>query len=341
MNIRAEELQAWIAAILAGCEVPDDEAAVAAAVLVDANLSGVDTHGVSRLRPYTDLLRNGHVNPRPRFSCEERAGVFVFDADRGLGQVAGRDAMGRAIEAAERRGTVTMTLSRIGHLGALGHFTAMAAEAGMVALLVQNGPPIMGLPGSLRPGIGNNPLAFSAPVPGRSPIVFDVATSEAAYGKVIEAARAGGTIPDGWALDREGQPTTDAKAALRGTLLPAGGHKGIGLAMLVELLAGSLTGMVPAQARPEGKGMPAYFGAFLLVANPELIVGRTAFDAHLSAWLDHYKGAGPDARYPGEGAAALRVERRRTGVPLGAELAADLAKLGQERGVPFPGRPPP
>ena len=316
--------------------VSPDAARIAGEVLTDANLSGVDTHGLSRLKPYLGLLGAGHVNAQPRFVVEEKSGALVFDADRGLGQVAGREAIRHAIERARSQAIVGMTIARVGHLGALGHFTAEAARAGMIALLVQNGPPIMGMPGSRRPAIGNNPLAFSAPVPGGPPIVFDVATSEAAYGKVIEAARAGRPVPDGWALDRDGRPTNDAAAALRGTLLPAGAHKGIGLSMLIEVLAGGLTGMVPRNVRPEGLGMPAYFGAFLLVANPDLLVGRAAFEAHLSDWLSHYKGAGDGIRYPGESSEALRQSRRRDGVPLGDELVAELRGVGTERGVPFP-----
>lgn len=332
----APDLAAWTARILEGVGVDPAHARTSGDVLVDANLAGIDTHGLARLKPYLGLIGAGHVNATPRHVWAEKAGAFTFDADRGLGQAAGRDVMTRAIEVARHRAIVGVTIARIGHLGALGHFTAMAADAGMVALLLQNGPPIMGPPGSRRPAIGNNPMAFSAPVAGGPPIVFDVATSEAAFGKVIEAARAGRPIPAGWALDPEGAPTTDASLAMRGTLLPAGAHKGIGLSMLIEVLAGGLTGMVPRNVRPEGQGMPAYFGAFLLVANPALLVGREAFDAHLQDWLSHYRGAGDGIRYPGEASAALRARRSREGVPIGEELLAELRAIGEAAGVPFP-----
>ena len=335
-TVPASALRDWVAAILRSIGVAPAGADTAATVLVDANLTGIDTHGVSRLGPYVGLLRGGHVNTSPGYTCEERSGAILFDADRGLGQAAGVAALDEAISRAATRAIIGMTISRIGHLGALGFFTGRAAEKGLVAVLLQNGPPIMGLPGSLRPAIGNNPFSFAAPVRGGPPLVFDVATSEAAFGKVIEAARAGRPIPDGWALDATGRPTLDAKAALRGTLLPAGGHKGIGMSMLIEVLAGGLTGMVPRQAKPEGSGMPAYFGAFLLLANPDLLLGRAAFDDHLADWMALYKGAAPGGRYPGERLATMRAERTANGVPLGPELVGELRGLGESCGMPFP-----
>ncbi len=313
--------------------MPKDDAAIAAEALTDANLAGIDTHGVSRLVSYVARLQTGQLNLTPGFRLEEAAGALVFDADRALGQVGGRAAIDIAFQRAQTQAIVGMTIQRIGHLGALGFFTERLAQAGMLALLVQNGPPRMGLPGSRAPAIGNNPLAFSAPVSGGPALTFDIAASEAAYGKIIEAARSGLPIPGNWALDQSGAPTTDAKAALDGILLPAGQHKGIGLAMLVECFAGSLTGMIPRNAITPGEAVPAYFGGFLLVVNPDLIIGRAAFDAHMADWIRVYRDAGTGFRYPGERLSTVRKNRRLNGIPLSLPLYDALRALGKRVGV--------
>jgi len=159
------------------------------------------------------------------------------------------------------------------------------------------------------------------------PIVFDVATSEVAYGKLIAARHKKQALPEGWALDRSGQPTTDPRAGMEGILLPSGGAKGIGLAMLIEVLAGSLTGTRPVFGEQ-------IFGAFLLVVDPA--AGHTGFAEHVAGWLATYAGSGPQARYPGQRAEAVRAERARSGIVLAGPLLATLQAIGAEAGLPLP-----
>jgi LDH2 family malate/lactate/ureidoglycolate dehydrogenase len=158
--------------------------------------------------------------------------------------------------------------------------------------------------------------------------VFDMSASQAAYGKVLAAAASGETLPEGWALDAEGQPTQDAKAAAAGMLVPAAGAKGIGLAMMVECLAGSLSGTRPVW----GGGL---FGGFVLVIRTSAAVDAQAFTADLQDWLAHYAASGPGNRYPGERAQALFEDQSRTGVPLGGALVGKLGEIGARAGVPF------
>jgi LDH2 family malate/lactate/ureidoglycolate dehydrogenase len=167
--------------------------------------------------------------------------------------------------------------------------------------------------------------------------VFDMAASGVARGNVLAAKREGRPIPEGWAIDEEGRPTTDADAALRGAMLPMAGHKGVGLAMMVECLAGSLSGAKPpATAGAKPGSAPSRVGAFVFVANPGLVTERSAFDAHVAGWIATYKKAsGAQGRYPGERAAETEKKRMAEGIPLGASVVAELKQVGELSGISF------
>jgi LDH2 family malate/lactate/ureidoglycolate dehydrogenase len=330
-------LAGWLARVFQACDLEAEAAALAARVLVRTNARGIDTHGIARTLVYVQKLRAGELNPRPDVRYEERHGVVHCHADAGLGQVVATQAVKHAVERAQGSGFVPMVLHDIGHLAALGMFALQAAEAGMIAFVAQSTPPIMALPGSRGASIGNNPLAFASPAPVGPPLVFDIAASGVARGNVLAAAREGREIPAGWAIDAEGNPTTDPKAALAGAMLPMAGHKGIGLAMMVECLAGSLSGARPASVTGATPGSaPAKVGAFLFVANPELVAGREAYGSHMAAWLSSYAAAsGPKGRYPGQRAARMEAERGRDGISLSAGVIAELRQAGELTGVSF------
>ncbi|KRA55727.1 Ldh family oxidoreductase [Devosia sp. Root635] len=326
LAIAPQALRDWALGVLVARGLPPEEAALVVDALVDTSLRGVDTHGIALLPNYVDLLEKGVTNPRPQVAITPHGALLKVDADRGLGQVVVTSILDQAVVMAGTFGSVTATIGQVGHLGALGYFARRATDAGMIALLLQNGPALMGLPGSTARAIGNNPIAFGIPAPGRPPVIFDVATSEAAYGKLIGASARNEPIPDGWAMDQQGRPTNDASAAMSGILLPSGGAKGIGLAMLVEALAGSLSG-----TRPAASGN--IFGAFLMVVDPS--AGHGGFADDLAQWLDHYAASGPDARYPGQRAQAVFDQRSRDGIPVAAGLHEKLVATGKTVGIPF------
>jgi LDH2 family malate/lactate/ureidoglycolate dehydrogenase len=326
-RVQSEPLSAWMTSMLAAAGLPGGDAALVAGALLDTSLHGVDTHGIALLPSYLSQLAKGATNPVPSVSIERHGAVLRVEADRGLGQVVVTRALDDALDLAGELGSVSAVISNVGHLGALGFFARRAAARGKIALVLQNGPPLMGLPGSTARAIGNNPIAFGAPVQDGAPLVFDFATSEVAYGKLLDAAERDEPIPGGWALDKSGAPTTDAKRSLDGILLPSGAAKGIGLAMMVEVLAGSLSGTRPSF----GAGI---FGAFLLVIDPAS--SGTVFGTHMTGWLQTYLGSGPDARYPGQTAAARYEERSRDGVPVSDALHEQFAALGNKAGIPFP-----
>jgi LDH2 family malate/lactate/ureidoglycolate dehydrogenase len=336
--VPAQALLAWMNDAFAACGVPRDHANMAASTLWRTSLRGVDTHGVARMPPYLDKLLSGETPARAVPHITRHAGgVLHVDAGGSLGQVAATLALREAMAQARHAAVVACSLHNCGHLSALGVLLLEAAEQGFVAYLCQKTSPVMSLPGANKRAIGNNPMAFAAPVKGQPPLVFDIATSVAAFGNITRALQEGRRdIPAGWAIDPHGQPTTDAQSAYEGALLPMAGHKGIGLAMMVECLAGSMAGelqpVIPAGPRGSGGGV----SAFLLVLNPELFAGRDAFDLSILSWVDHYlKATGTGARYPGLRQAECELERLAQGVPVPPGLLQALRASGEKVGRPF------
>ena len=329
----------WAATVLERAGVPQNDARITAEVLVRTDARGFRTHGLTRLRSYLDKLKSGEVATVARMTAEIRGSYGVVEANGALGQVAGIVAVDHAIRATETQPLVSVTLREAGHLGALGVLVLRAAEAGRVALMLQATPPIITMPGVGGPMIGNNPFAIAAPRTHGPPIVVDMACSVAARGNIVMAARSGAPIPEGWAVDENGVPTTDANAALKGSLLAFGGHKGLGMSIIVELLAGSLSGR-PFESSLNKDGQirvaAGNLNAMFIVFNPDLMIGRAAFDAHVTAWTTHFKAAGDGARVPGERAHAAETAAKAEGLIYQADIANDLHCLGAEHGVPFP-----
>jgi len=330
----ATQLTEWVTAAFEGAGVLHACARQTADVLVRTNLRGIDTHGVARVPSYLEKIVEKEVNPIPNPQAQWRDGVLHFDGDNGLGQHVAMQAIDQAVERAMQSPVVTCLVKRSGHMGALGQFVLAAAERGMIALMCQDTPPLMALPGSSRASIGNNPIAFAAPVAGKAPLLFDMATSVVARGNLLQAVRDKRTeIPADWAIGPDGQPTTDPAFALKGAMAPMAGHKGIGLAMLAQVLAGSLTGSekVPGATSSGGNA-----SAFIQVINPDLLIGREKFDEHMAGWLSLFLDAsGENGRYPGERAAQCEQERLARGIPLPASVVQELAGLQGMTGHTF------
>lgn len=330
----AAVLTQWTTGILAAAGLTADDAALAAEVLVDADRRGLSTHGLARLAVYAERLAAGDITARPDVTVEDRGGVLVIDGGGGLGQLVAPRAVDEAVARLPERAFQAFLLRNSGHLGALGAYVRRAADQGLVAFISQVSQPIMAPEGATAAAIGNNPLAFAAPLPDGPPLVFDMSCSKVARGNVLLAARSGQAIPGDWAIGRDGAPTTDPAEALLGAMLPLGGYKGLGLAMLVQVLAGSLTGAVP-RTLP-GQGAAAGVGAFGFVLDPGQLAGREAFNSHLQHWIGHYRAAvGADARLPGERAARQAAESDRDGILLAPVIRDELAALGVRLGIPF------
>ncbi|MGE0117330.1 MAG: Ldh family oxidoreductase [Dongiaceae bacterium] len=340
VRISYSELESWATDILTSAGMAGEEARLAAQALVRTDARGFPTHGVARLKSYLSKARDGELNLRARPITTVADGVVRIKADRQFGQVAGARAIDRMCDLARDRPVVVGILEDSGHLGALGVLALRAAEDGLVAVILQSTRAIMGVLGAQGPLIGNNPLALAAPRSDGPPLVLDMACSVAARGNILLAARSQTAIPNGWAIDAHGHETTDPDEALMGALLPFGGHKGLLVAMLVEVLAGSLTGATflgPLNAGGVPRSAVAC-NALLMVFNPTRLSSAAAFESHMHQWIANFKSFGsPPARIPGERAHAAELEARQSGISLVREIGDELRAVGQEHGIPFPG----
>jgi len=335
--ITASQALAWASAVLVAAGVESGQAADTALALVRTSLRGIDTHGLTRLPGYVAQLRGGALSRNANVGIVPCGASLLVDGDLGLAPVVMARVVDAAIERLPKQGVVSVFIRRAGHFGCLGTHALRAAEAGYVMLLCQQTPAIMALPDARGPAIGNNPIAMAFPIAGRAPFVFDMALSAVARGRVVAAVRDDESIPDGWAIDSEGVPTSNAVAALAGAMLPfggaSGGHKGIGLAMIVQLLAGSLAGA--AQANLDRGGSVAGVGAFALLIDPSVVVGRSTFDADVAAWLVTYADAVGNDRYPGSASAQKEVARHRGGIPISFVDLDAWKAMSTELNVPF------
>ncbi|MCR9125222.1 MAG: Ldh family oxidoreductase [Rhodobacteraceae bacterium] len=274
-------------------------AASVADALVAAEAEGQVGHGFSRLSDYVEQVRSGKVAGQAAPVAEMSGDTcVVVDACHGFAYPALDAAISRGCAAAARHGTAMMLVHRSHHCGALSVQVEKIARAGLIGLMVANAPAAIAPWGSNVPVFGTNPIAFAVPRPDGAPLVIDLSLSRVARGKVMHARKSGQPIPEGWALDRDGRPTTDAEAALAGTMLPIGEAKGTALALMVEILAATLTGANPsaeASSFFSADGPPPGTGQFLLALRPR---DPDGFAGRIEALLQHIAGI-EGARLPG------------------------------------------
>jgi LDH2 family malate/lactate/ureidoglycolate dehydrogenase len=238
-----EQLETLVARLAFAMGVPADGAQIFAEALVDADLHGVSTHGVSRLNIYFRRIEAGLIDPKAVLGVDRRTGsILALDAANGLGQVQARRALDLLIPLARQNGVAAATIRNSQHFGALSWYCNQAAAQGLVLLAMTNCEPAMSPEGGYEAFFGTNPIAASFPTGKGFPIKIDLSTSIVARGNIIAAQKSGKPIPEGWALDRDGNSTTDASEALLGTVLTMAGHKGYALALLVELFSSVLSG---------------------------------------------------------------------------------------------------
>ncbi|MEX0679183.1 MAG: Ldh family oxidoreductase [Pirellulales bacterium] len=326
-SFHAAALARLATAIFERCGAPADIAAGVAEHLVASNLAGHDSHGVLRIQQYVEMIDQHLVKPDGRMRLVERfAAGAVVDGDRGFGQVVARDAMNLAIEIARASGTGAVTVRNCCHTGRLGTYTELAAAAGLVGIVAVNaggGGQLVAPFGGTARRISTNPISIAAPSEAGDSVVLDIATSVAPEGKVRALLQAGKRLPEGWLNDARGNPTTDPAelyADPPATLLPLGGpfgHKGFGLAFMIDILAGILTGA--GYCRPGA----TYTGDGLLAIALDVAHFTPLEDfrrrvAELAAYVKACPTApGVERIYvPGEIELVHRTERHRTGIPI-------------------------
>lgn len=242
-EVPADELRHLVTRILMKVGVPDQPAGIVAESLVNADLDGVSSHGVLLLPMYVSRIREGSVVPDAELTTVIDSGaITVLDAGHGLGQPSGDRSMEIAIEKAQGFGLGLVAVRRAFHFGMTRRFTLQAASLGLIGVAMCNTRPLMPAPGGAERLVGNNPISIALPTAGEIPLVLDMAMSEAAMGKIRMAEQAGVTIPESWATDSRGVLTSQPAEAIQGMLLPMGGHKGFGMALMIDLLCGLLSG---------------------------------------------------------------------------------------------------
>lgn len=343
--VAADRLAATLAGALQALAVPPHAAATVAELLVEADLSGVDSHGCHLLPMYVDRLRSGHIRPDAPITVDRDTGSTVcLDAGLGLGQLAGLRAVDLLTERAAEHGTAAVTVREASHLGALGAYTRRVAEAGYICLCLQNGPTVVPPFGGVTPLFSTNPLSYAIPTDREPTIVYDIATTAVAGNKLLLAKKRGdATIPAGWANDSQGRPTTDAAAASVWNLQWFGGHKGFGLGLLVEVLAGVLAGSSYGRTEHTASGIHGrerVAKGFCLVAlDPERFLGRQEFRRRVDELIVDIRSSEPadgvdGIMLPGEPEHHRRIERERDGIPLAQPLVEQLNELAAELGAP-------
>ncbi|HWL00601.1 MAG TPA: Ldh family oxidoreductase [Parapedobacter sp.] len=354
MTIPEQQLRVFTHNVFKSIGCPDADAALAADVLVTADLRGIDSHGVARLSGYVRLWENGRLNatPKPRV-VHETPTTATVDGDGGLGLVAAPYAMEIAMEKARQYGSGWVAIRNSNHFGIAGYHALKAAAQDMIGYAVTNASPLVAPTFSTERLLGTNPICYAFPAGKYPPVVVDMATSAAANGKLEVAGRAGRPIPEGWALSADGRATTDAASVKNGgALLPLGSdrehgsHKGFGLSATVDILSGVLSGanygpwvppfvayLQPVANQP-GEGIGHFVGAmrvdgFRPVAD---------FKANMDQWIARFKGAKrvdeqQPVIIPGEPEYEATQKNRAHGIPLVDAVWVDLQQLAAKLGI--------
>lgn len=344
VRIADDDLRRFVGDVLRACSVADDYAERIAEGLVRADLRGVSSHGVARLEVYTKKFAAGGFNPDPEI-VTTRLGdaAAVVDADDGPGQVAALAAMDTAIELATNAGVGMVAVTDSNHFGTAAGYTEYAAESDCIGLAMTNvGPDVIPF-GGASPFLGTNPISFSVPTDREFPITLDMATSVVAMGKIQEVARREDTdIPSDWAVDAAGEPTTDPHEAV--AVRPLGGPKGYGLAIMVDVFCGILSGAGPSPSVGplyDEFDEPMGLGHFVGAIDVETFRDVDEFERDVGEYIDQLKAVetrdGVDeVMLPGEMEAKKLREQRERGVELRSGTVESLRSLAETYDVPFP-----
>lgn len=344
IRVPPDDLRALSRQALEAFGLRPEDAEAAARVLVEADLLGIDTHGTKRLRAYVERIIRGGVNTAPAVTVIEKSpSIAIVDGDGALGPVVGTRALKEAMTRARAGGIAYVGCRNSNHFGAMAPYGLWACREGLVSIMGTNASTAMAPWGARELRMGNNPICFAAPRRDGPHFLLDFAQSIAARGKMRLAAERGEAIPEGWALDADGNPTTDPEAGLKGFVLPIGEHKGYGLALAVDLLAGVLSGGAfadgVASMWAEESG-PQKVSHFFILIDPDRVLGLDAYFDRIEAFAGRIKGARPidperPVLLPGEIEAESYAEREAHGIPLDEELYGIICALakGEVRGT--------
>lgn len=341
--IDAPSLQELCSRLLEGVGVNWSEADFTSTALVASNLRGVDSHGVALMRYYLEQLEQGDMEPQGEPELLHHSGcTALIDGHNALGQIVARFATDQAIALAMDHGCGIVSTRRSNHFGAAAFWVQRINAAGHIGIALCNASPTVAPWQGKEGRLGTNPICFG--VPGQSPFLLDMATTTVAANKIFNAYSSGKPeVPAGWALDRDGVPTTDTGEAYRGLLNPLGGYKGSGLAVMVEMLCGVLSG--GAMSNELGgirfRGKPVDVSQFFLALDPKCFLDPGEYETRAQRLTQTLKGTAPAQGYEevlvaGEPEVRTESQRRKNGIPLAEDTWQSLNEWAAKLNVPLP-----
>lgn len=357
MNVHAEPLREFTRSVLLAWGMPLPDAHITTELLVETDLRAIDSHGVSMLPMYEQMLHQGILCMTPaRTLVRDTPSVALIDADRSLGHPVAREAMLLACDKARVCGIAAVGVRNSHHFGATGLYAEMAADQGLIGFVTSSTSVAGVLPaGGAAPLLGTNPLAFGAPGGRQGPFLLDMSTSTVAVNKIKVYAFKNMDIPHGWVFDESGQPVYDSRKALaiclaqkKGGLTPlgvsadTGGHKGYGLAGMVQILSSALTGgsFSPSRNKQSDGPVPHNIGHFFMAIDPKAFREPGEFEHDVEEMIDVLTGSPPASsdtpvQIPGDPERAARKERLQSGVPMPQDLLKKLRAIAANAGVPY------
>lgn len=342
--MKVEDLFDFCLTILKCVGVKEEDAKIISDNLTLANLRGVDSHGVARLPNYVERVLRGYINPQgPIEIVREHGATALIDAHNNFGQVAAMRATNLAAEKARKFGVSSVGVKNANHFGMAAYYALKLTERKLIGIVLSNGPPAIAPWGGKTPMVGTNPFCIGFPATGGDSIILDMAVSAVARGKIRLAALKGEKIPEGWAFDESGNPTTDPKAALKGSLAPIGGPKGYGLALSLDLLCGLVTGssyLQNVKALDDFSGRSGT-GFFIEAIDIESFIPYREYEEKIVEYIKEIKGCPKregvnEIFLPGEIEKREMEVRMKLGIPLDEEVLLALKKLAERFGVKPP-----
>jgi LDH2 family malate/lactate/ureidoglycolate dehydrogenase len=334
-------LENLVKQILTRAGVSKNESAIIAESLVHAELSGCPSHGISKLCDYLKRLDENLIEKTTTITTvRDTFTTAVLDANNGWGQVASQRAVDLAIEKARNYGSAWISVRNSNHNGRCGYWASKIANAGMVGIAMTNTSPVMVAYGSSESTLGTNPIAISVPSSSGNTISLDMSTSHQARGKITLAHKKGESIPKGWAVDAQGLPTTDPSDALAGSLLPMGGHKGSGLAIMIDILSGVMSGSLFGSYIPRfyDDALPQQIGHLFVAMDISTMMPLDEFTDRISQKENETRNSKPapgreQVYMPGDLEQKKYMENRKAGVPIPEEILLELKHLAAKNQV--------
>ncbi len=344
---KASVLQEWTRKIFQHYGVPEKDADAFAASLIDANLTGVDTHGITRMLPtFMKRLETKVLGAETNLEIvREQASTALINCNNGIGQVSSEYAMNMAIEKAKKTGIAMVATTNGNHFGSCSYWSMKALEHNMIGFASTNAPPAVAPVGGAEAMLGTNPFSIAIPAGKEKPFVLDMATSVVARGRIHLYAKQNMEMEPGWALDEQGNPTTDPHEALKGFLTTIGGYKGYGISLAIDMMCGVLTGSSYGTHFPgflaDNLVDPTNLGCIFAAINIESFNDVAEFtetmDNAIRDIKNCKKAAGVDRIFiPGEKEAEAREKRLAEGIPIPEIIVKDFVAMGKSLNIPFP-----